>query len=239
MDTRPQGKAGLIPAKAFEFERQYLVELPTHLPPPYRTHDRSTDEYGYVAFDGNYYWVPGTGRDDATVLEYADRLKIYQKRTCLAEYALPPHGVRNTTFDPPGVTKPRRGPRNRKSPPEQEEKHLRAIAESVGAYLDFALIPKGIERNGLIRKLHALSLRITPELFTASIERAHRYRITDMATIERIVALNMTQGLQTLPSPEIDEDFQQRDAYLEGRLTDPPDLSIYSETEEEEDNDHE
>ena len=232
MDNRPQGKAGLIPAKAFEFERQYLVELPAHLPPPYRTHERGTDEYGFVAFESNYYWVPGTGRDDVTVLEYADRLKIYQHRNCLTEYPLPPHGVKNTPFSPNAMPKPPHHPNNRKRPTEQEEKHLRAMGESVGLYLDFALKPKGIQRHGFVRKLHALSLKITPALFVASIERAHKYKIADMATIERIVALNMTEGIRILPCPEIDQEFQQRDTYLEGRLTDPPDLSIYTETEE-------
>ncbi len=38
MDNKPQGKAGLIPAKAFEHERQYLLELAAHLPAPYRDH---------------------------------------------------------------------------------------------------------------------------------------------------------------------------------------------------------
>ena len=39
---------------------------------------RGTDQYGYLAFGANYYWVPGTKRDEVKVLEYSDRLKIYQ-----------------------------------------------------------------------------------------------------------------------------------------------------------------
>ena len=46
LENRPQGKGGLIPAKAFEHERSYLMELPAHLPAPYRTHTRGTDAYG-------------------------------------------------------------------------------------------------------------------------------------------------------------------------------------------------
>ena len=38
MDHTPQGKAGLIPAKAFEHERSFLIALPDHLPAPYRVH---------------------------------------------------------------------------------------------------------------------------------------------------------------------------------------------------------
>jgi hypothetical protein len=74
-------------------------------------------------------------------------------------------------------------------------------------------------------------------LFTTSIERAYKYRITDIATIERIAALNMTQGASALPSAEVDENFRQRDTYQEGRLTDAPDLSIYEEHIPEEDDD--
>jgi len=237
MDNRPQGKAGLIPAKAFEFEQRYLVKLPAHLPAPYRVHDRGTDQYGYVAFAGNYYWVPGTRRDDVKLLEYVDRLKIYQARNCLAEYPLPTDGVKNTPFNPPGQPAPRHHPNDRRKPTQQEEARLRAMAESVGAYLDFALKPKGIERHGFLRKLYALSRKMTEALFIASIERAHKYRITDIGTIERIAALNMTQGAPALPFAQVDEDFRQRDTYQEGRLTDAPDLSIYDEHIPEEDHD--
>jgi transposase len=107
---RPASKTGLISAQAFEHERGFLVELPLHLPAPYCAHDRGTDQYGYAAFEGNFYWVPGEGRDDVSVLEYSDRLKIYQKRELLIEYPLPGDGVKNQRFSPPGRPTPdRRG----------------------------------------------------------------------------------------------------------------------------------
>jgi len=59
IEQRPQGKAGLIPAKAFEHERGFLQALPPHLPAPYKVLERSLDEYGCVAVEANYYWVPG------------------------------------------------------------------------------------------------------------------------------------------------------------------------------------
>jgi len=55
LENRPQNRAGLIPAKAFEYERCYLIKLPVHLPAPYRTVMRGTDQYGYVAFEGKNY----------------------------------------------------------------------------------------------------------------------------------------------------------------------------------------
>jgi hypothetical protein len=85
MHNKPVGKTRVIPAEAFEYERPYLIKLSPYLPAPYRVHQRVTDQYGYAAFDGNYYWVPGMKRDDVKVIEYAERLKIYQNRECVAE----------------------------------------------------------------------------------------------------------------------------------------------------------
>ena len=235
MEHRPQSKTGLLTTKAFEHECAYLVKLPPHLPAPYHVHERGTDQYGYVAFEGNYYWVPGTKRDDLKVLEYADRLKLYKGGEWLIEYLLPAEGVKNKRFSPEGQPKPRHHPNTRRRPTQQEEKRLRSMAESVSAYLDFACKPKGIERHGFLRKLFALSRKMTQELFIQSIERAHKYKITDLATLERIATLNITQNLQTLPFAQIDEDFREREIYLEGRLTDLPDLSIYEDPPEDED----
>ena len=228
MDNKPQGKAGLIPAKAFEHERSYLTQLPAHLPAPYRVHSRGTDEYGYIAFGANYYWVPGTSRAEAKVLEYAQGLKIYQAGQCLAEYPLPPEGVKNQQISPQGQPKPHH-PRNCKRPTEMEEKYLRALAPAANAYLDFALPTKGIQRHEFIRRLLALSRRMSVELLSQSLERACKYRITSLETIERIALLYLQQGSAELPLVPVDETFRDRQAYQEGSLTEPPDLSIYQD----------
>ncbi len=227
MDNRPQGKAGLIPAQAFEHEQAFLTPLPSHLPAPYKDQGRGTDQYGYVAFEGNYYWVPGSERDEVTVLAYADRLKIYRHRECLAEYLLPPDGVRNAQFSPEGFPKPPHGPNNCKEPTREEEKRLRAIGPSLDAYLQWVLKIKGLARHRFLRSLLALSRKMTPELFLKSIERAAKYRIEDIPTIERIAVLLLQEGPGILAVVEVDEEFTGREAYLEGFLTDAPDISTY------------
>ncbi len=224
LEQRPQGKAGLIPAQAFEHESTLLIKLPGHLPAPYRSHARSVDEYGYAAFDGNFYWVPGSGREPVTVLEYAGVLKICRARECLAEYALPTNGVRNKSFHPQGLCAPPHQPRNRKQPAQEEEKRLRALGASVSGYVDFILQTPGIYRHEQLRKLLALSRKMTPQRFSKSVERAHKYRITSLPTLERIAQLYLDEGMEL---PLIDEDFRLREAYLEGSLTEQPDLSIY------------
>jgi hypothetical protein len=97
------------------------------LPAPYCVQERGTDEYGYLAFQGNYYWVPGTEREDVKVLQYADRLKLYQHRVCVAEYPLPADGVKNSKFSPEGQPAPRHQPRHRTQDSRLEEKRLRAL----------------------------------------------------------------------------------------------------------------
>jgi transposase len=234
LDNRPMAKTGLIPAKAFEYERGYLIELSAHLPAPYEIHERGTDQYGYASFDGNYYWVPGTKRDDVKVLEYSDRVKISLGRECLAEYPLPADDVKNQRFSPEGMPAPRHQPNNRKKPSQEEEKRLRAMSPTVDAYLDFALKgDAGIQRHRFIRELFALTSRMTSALFIQTIERALHYGITRIETLDRIALLYLNQGAQKLPYVGVDGSFRQRDAYLEGSLTDAPDFSLYDQMLEE------
>lgn len=226
-EQRPQGKAGLIPAQAFEHERRFLQELTPHLPAPYLLLDRGVDHYGFVAVDANYYYVPGTGRDDVKVLRYDDHIKIYRFGQCLIDYELVPDGLRNQIRWPPGGPPPGRQPRHREQPSQEEEKRLRALDPAVGAYVDFLLQTQGLQRHQCLRRLLALSQRMTPELFLRSVQRAHRYRIHCLKTLERIAVLYLKEGVGALPSPAIDESFRERPAYLDGALTDSPDLSRY------------
>lgn len=232
-ENRPQGKARLIPARAFAHECEYLIELPTHLPEPYQPHERGTDQYGYVAFEGNYYWVPGTRREPVKVLRYAQRLQLYRGRECLAEYPLPADGLKNRKFAPPGQPPPAYSPSNRRRPTQEEEKRLRALDERVDRYLDFALAPKGITRHQFLRRLFALSQQMSPAVFIPTLERAHRYRIVSIDTIRSIALLYLNEPPHSVCEVPIDPTFTTREAYLEGRLTDAPDFTAYDQLLEE------
>ena len=237
MEHRPQTKTHLIPAKAFEHERRYLHQLPQHLPAPYQTCQRGTNQYGYVAFGANYYWVPGSRRDEVKVLQYADHLKIFQQHTCLAEYPLPPDGVRGQHYSPPGQPEPRHQPKKRRRDAKHEEQRLRAMGSEVATYLDFVLKAPGVQRHRFTRELFAFSRKVTCSVFVKTAQRALRYRIVDLATVRRIAWLCMSQEEDVLPRADVDEDFQQRPAYQEGCLTEEPDLSVYDQLfEEEEEN---
>lgn len=227
MEQRPQGKGRLIPAQAFEHERNFLLALPPHLPAPYQIHERSIDQYGYVAFDANFYWAPEALDGEIIVLEYDRHLVLAQGRHRFLEYPLPADGARGQIFAPKDAPPSRGQPTNRKHSSTQEEAHLRALDLSVGVYLDYCLQSPAIQRHVFLRRLFLFSRRLTPELFVASVRRAHQYQITRLDVLERIAQLLLTQGLFEPITPEVDETFRQRDTYQQGALTDPPDLSTY------------
>lgn len=227
LEQRPQGKAGLIPAQAFEHERLFLQPLPPHLPAPYELLERSVDEYGFVAVLANYYEMPGTGRGTVQVLLYESHLQIHQAGRCLVQYPLVPDGLRNQTRGVPGGTPPRHQPRHRQQSSEEEEKRLRALDPAVGGYVDFLLLTPGLQRHRCLRQLLALSQRMSPELFLRSVQRAHRYRIDCLQTLHRIALLHLREADGPLPLPAVDPTFIERPAYQEGSLTESPDLSRY------------
>jgi hypothetical protein len=170
------------------------------------------------------------------LIEYSDRLKIYLNRKCIAEYWLPADGLKNQRFSPEGMPAPRHQPNNRKRPTAEEEKRLRAMSPAVAGYLDFVFKEEGVmQRHRFIRELFALTGRMPTSVFIQAIERAMHYRIACLETVQRIALLYMTQDMPRIPSVDVDEAYLQREAYLEGSLTDAPDLSIYDLLLEEDD----
>jgi len=229
LPNRPVSKTKMIPTKAFEYEQSFLEKLPAYITPPYIAHERGTDQYGYAAVNGNFYWVPGKTRFDVKIVQFCDHLEIYYKRKKLAEYQLPMDGVKNKKFSPKGEPKPKYQPNNRKRPTAGEEKILRSTAPEVDAYLTFVLTMKGKTKHRLIRQLYTLHKKTALSVFAQALKRALKYRIKNVDTIENIIRLLLRQSNYVMPLPQIDEAFTNRPAYLEGRFADEVDLSIYEE----------
>jgi len=120
----------------------------------------------------------------------------------------------------------------RKKPTAREEKTLRSLDAVVGDYLNFAVPKSGKARHQFIRSLFGLYRKTAASVFIQTVNRANKYRITDIKTIENIVALILRAGSIDITLPEIDQDFQKRDAYIEGCFADQPDLSIYEDENE-------
>jgi hypothetical protein len=234
--NRPTGKTRLIPAAAFEYEKTYLNKLPAYVEPPYQVYDRRTDQYGYAAFDGNFYWIPGTKRHNVKVLQYDDHLKIYHQRKLLGHYELAEHGVKNKQISPKGQPKAAHKPKYRKKPSAGEEKILRTAADQIDAYLSFALQEKGAKtRHRFIRQLYGLYKKMALPLLINTIQRARKYRIKDINTLERIAVLLIKEGNYDMPCAPIDSEFKDRQAYHEGRFAGHVDLSNYDKMIEDDD----
>jgi hypothetical protein len=233
--NKPVGKSKLIPAKAFEFEKAYLTRLPEVISPPYLQFQRWIDQYGYISFDGNFYWTPGTGRHEVKVLRYPDHIKIYHRRELLIEYQLPAVDVKNKKFYPPDRPKPRHEPKDRKNPTGEEEKILRSFSETLDSYLNFVLKERtGRQRHQFVRDLFRLHQRLSPELFEKAVSRALSYRVADPDTVCRIAVLQMKEANYEVPFVPVDEKFRNRPSFLEGRFTDEVDLTRYTTPGEDE-----
>ncbi|MFC1591377.1 helix-turn-helix domain-containing protein [Thermodesulfobacteriota bacterium] len=227
MANRPVSKTGLIPARAFEYEKPFLKKLPSYIPAPYLLLTRKTDQYGYAPFDANFYWVPGTGREEVTLLQYSTKIQLYQSRTLLAEYDLPPDGVKNKEFWPPGTAKPQHQPKHRHRPTHTEQQKLSSSDPVVAQYVTFAVKTGGKPKHRFIRQLYALQQKMAPDLFLKTVTRALQYRITDIQTLERIAVLLMREGSHEPAGVQIDSELQSRPSYLEGQFSDDVNFSEY------------
>jgi len=103
------------------------------------------------------------------------------------------------------------------------------MGAQVAAYVDYALKTAGMQRHRFLRELFSLSQQVPHSVFLQTLERARRYRVVHLASLQRIAWFCMSQTEETLPPADVDESFRQRPAYQEGCLTDEPDLSVYDE----------
>lgn len=232
---RPLPHTRLIPVELFEEEKRDLIALPGFIEPAYRSHLREIDQYGYVAFDANYYWVPGKLRGKASVIEYSDRIKIFAAQQSPVEYPIPAQGLRNQKFSPQGVSTTPYEPRHLQKPCHDEERHLRALGSQVVAYLDFVRSgDSGVtQKSKFIRELYGLFRNTAPGLFIATIMRALEYRLADIERLQRISYQLIHKDLEYFPEVVLKTDYEERRAYQEGRFSQEGELTVLSRPEEE------
>ena len=242
---RPQSKTGLIPCEAFEYEKPFLNKLKEYITPVYKPHRRKLDDYGYVSFEANYYWVPEyNGKkeriSEVDVIGYAASLAIFYKRVRLAIYQLPAFGIRNQRFAPDGVS-PKHKPRNRKVKSKEEEIALRDMGETEIRYLDFVLSKDSCIHNKhqYIRQLYCFSRKIAPVLRQKTLQRALRYKVNNMDALNRIASTLVRNREEEIPEPSAPHTYMEREAYRNGQFNDEPGFEHLSNLLNEGDNDNE
>lgn len=226
--SKKMNKKKIIPIDRFEYEKDFMAKVIPLIAEPYLQHNRSVDQEGHVLFGTNLFWVGVPKDSDVTVLEYSDRIVIYQKRKLIGEHKLPPFGVRAQRFKPDGVTVPYR-PKKTTVPPHDEEKELRSIV-LVNDYLDFALKAFGPQnRYQFIREVYYLYKNLTPSLFDKTIKRAFKYRIRSKSTLEKIAIYIMNKDDFVIPDLELELGLNESRNYSDGQYGHEPDLSVYDQ----------
>lgn len=220
-------KTKIVPLEAFEMEKSDMKKILPDLPAPYRSHTRSTDQYGYITFNANLYWVPQGNKRDVIILEYADKIRIYDRKKVLVDYELPPFKTRGQQYSPSGLT-PAHRPKKQSMPTDSEEAALKSLGKEVEEYLE--KIRRGTSINYRyreIRKLHTLYRRLAPSIFLQTIKRSIEYGLYEVDRLEGI-SIHILRGEgMTMPDPDITPGYDQRESYLEGKATEIPDLSFY------------
>jgi len=226
---RPQAKTRLIPGELFESEKADLLKLPDVLQPPYQPHQRVLDAHGYLAFDGNYYWVPVEpqlnpgGKVD--LLQYPREIKIFPyglSSLCSALcYPLPAYSTKNKRFAPEGAVLNPYVPRQFKQNSQEEETRLRAIDPLCSEYLDFIQASGDVhQKPRFIRDLYSLSRKMSEALLLATLSRALRYKVSSLQALQRI-----SRQLLQAECPDLGEavaltqDYEQRETFQAGRFS--------------------
>ena len=223
---RPQSKTKLIPVELFEIEKPCLIKLPEYIMAPYREHNRLLDQYGFIALNANYYWVPKESARNVFVIEYTDSIKIFPKDKSnkalpSMQYPLPECDIRNQAFKPKGVNTNPYQPNNLKKTYHEEEQYIRNLGNICCDYLDFIKSGKCniFCKPKFIRELYLLQKKMALSLFIAVIERAIKYHVATIDGLKRISANFMKRDIYELPENLQDNDYQQRDTYKEGRFS--------------------
>lgn len=236
--NRPLSRSRLIPSELFELEKPYLVKLPSHIEPPYQYHNRIIDRYGYISFDGNFYWVPDDRQGQVDIIRYENEIKIYKKHCLLSAYRLPAYHIKNQSFMPEGIKQQQYQPNNRKKGYAEEENKVRGLGAGCAAYVDFIKSTECAikQKPRFIRELYRFSKKMSLTLFRTSIERALKYRISRIDAIERIAGELMKKEIGHSLDLTVSDGYEKRESYLKGRFSSESDLAAYQRLLEEKDN---
>ena len=225
--SKKMNKNKIIPIDYFEYEKDFMTKIIPHTSEPYRQHNRVVGQEGFVLLGTNLFWASARRDSNVTVLEYADRIVIYQNRKVICEHYLPSFGTRKKKFKPDGVTVPYR-PKKVTVPPDDEEKELRSLSIVINDYLEFALKTLGPQnRYKFIREIYYLHKNLTPSLFDKTIKRAFRYRVRSKSTLEKIAIYIMNQDEFAMSDLNLELSLIDSNDHKDGLYGHDPDLSIY------------
>jgi len=222
---RPHSRTKLIPLELLEIEKPHLIPV-EGAPRPYLIHERIIDQYGFISFNGNYFWAPKGHEGKVDVLEYSDKLTIYQRRKELITYPLPPWGSRGRKMLPEGIDLQYK-PKKSTVDTTTEENALKSLGENYKNH--FKNAHQHLNRAQyyqLIRGLYSFYRKEDRGLFDRVMDRCIRYRVYELQTILNIKNIILSDD----SCGQLDIDFGENFGPVnitEGEFGDEVDLSRY------------
>lgn len=189
----------------FARERQFLVSLPTWVPPVYALHQRIVDGEGYVNVHGNRYTAPWQllGRQ-VEVRETRERIEVFAGPRLVASHARNDEEIDQRVIDL-SHRPPRGQGRNKRAPPP-EEAELRRSEPLLGIYVDGLKQHRSGQLTPALRRLLRLVREYPREAFLTALKTASAYGMYDLERLERLVLKNIASDFFMLPLMDDAED---------------------------------
>ena len=92
-------------------------------------------------------------------------------------------------------------------------------------------------KDKFVRDLYRLATKLDTPLFLTAVERALKYQVTSVASVERIAAQVLQPPAPPLLPTPLNEHYEERTAYQAGRFSSEANLASYQRLLEQEDHD--
>jgi len=223
------------PEWLFTLEKPYLNKLPSHISPPYMIYTRKADQYGFISFKSNYYYV-GSKHCQIEVLYFETYVKLFKGNKFLWKLDIPLHGESGKQIAPKEFESIRTfssGSNTYKliaSKLSEQDPILEEFLREA-----FTQLPTQKSRTALARQLEGLEKIVPKQVFLDSIKKSLKYKIFDGESIKQLIKIELSKQEHPQVSLEIEEtikDFfpkiEEREAYQSFKETPDVDLSKYA-----------
>ncbi len=227
-------KVNQTPEYLFSLEQPHLKTISTHISAPYLIEDRKSDQYGFISFKGNDYYV-GYKNVKIEVLYFESYIKLFKSNKLLWQYLLPLHEQKGQQIVPDEIKQAQSFKGNRSS--KAIETRLSESSPVLKEYfkIAFSQLRAQKTRNSLARNLESLHKFVPNTVFLQAVKKATVYKIFDIQSIKELIRIELVKekypplSLEKQISPEDSfPNLEKREIYQSFKNSPEVDLSKYS-----------